>query len=85
MYGIQFTRSAKKSFSKIAKQEQVRIAKAIEKLAVDPTIGKPLQGVLKNHWSLRIGSYRVIYVIFKERLLVIVFDVGHRREVYKER
>lgn len=85
MYAIKFSRSAKKSFSKIATREQKRIALAIEKLAQDPTIGKPLKGVLKGLWSLRIGTYRVIYQIIQNELVVMVFDVRHRREVYKER
>ncbi|MDA1079743.1 MAG: type II toxin-antitoxin system RelE/ParE family toxin [bacterium] len=85
MYVIQFTRTAKKSFSKLPSVEQTRIATAIDRLAADPTLGKPLKGVLKNLWSLRIGTYRVIYRIFKEKLVVIVFAVGHRREVYRAR
>ncbi|OGJ37991.1 MAG: hypothetical protein A3A82_00825 [Candidatus Pacebacteria bacterium RIFCSPLOWO2_01_FULL_47_12] len=83
MYAVKFTRSAKKSFSKIATREQKRIALAIEKLAQDPTIGKSLKGVLKNLWSLRIGAYRVIYQIVKKELVIMVFAVGHRREIYR--
>ena len=83
MYAVKFTRSAKKSFSKITNREQKRIALAIEKLAQDPTIGKPLKGVLKNLWSLRIGAYRVIYQIVKKELVIMVFAVGHRREIYR--
>jgi len=59
MYGIEFTRSAEKSFLKISKKEQLRISSALDKLALDPTLGKPLKGSLKNFWSLRVGNYRV--------------------------
>jgi len=83
MYAVKFTRSAKKSFSKITNREQKRIALAIEKLVQDPTIGKPLKGVLKNLWSLRIGTYRVIYQIVKKELVIMIFAVGHRREIYR--
>ena len=85
MYGIEFTRSAKKSFLKISKKEQLRISIAVDKLALDPMIGKPLKGSLKDFWSLRIGNYRVIYYIQKDKLLIMVFDVRHRREVYRQR
>lgn len=84
MCGIHFTRSAKKSFLKISKKEQLRISIAVDKLALDPMIGKPLKGSLKDFWSLRIGNYRVIYYIKKDKLLIMVFDVRHRREVYRQ-
>ncbi|NCN24053.1 MAG: type II toxin-antitoxin system RelE/ParE family toxin [Candidatus Pacebacteria bacterium CG10_big_fil_rev_8_21_14_0_10_42_12] len=85
MYGIEFTRSAEKSFLKISKKEQFRISNALDKLVLDPMIGKPLKGSLKDFWSLRIGNYRVIYYIQKDKLLIMVFDVRHRREVYRQR
>ncbi|MBF0172068.1 MAG: type II toxin-antitoxin system RelE/ParE family toxin [Magnetococcales bacterium] len=34
-------------------------------------------------WRIRVGVYRVLYVIEDERLVVLVVNVGHRREVYR--
>ncbi|WP_442946489.1 type II toxin-antitoxin system RelE family toxin [Nostoc sp. 'Peltigera malacea cyanobiont' DB3992] len=33
---------------------------------------------------MRVGSYRVIYDIFDDVLIVSVVKVGHRKEVYRD-
>ncbi len=37
-----------------------------------------------NFWSLRIGDYRAIYEIDRERNRVIVLFIGHRKDVYED-
>jgi len=32
---------------------------------------------------IRVGSYRVVYEIRDEKLVVLIVKVGHRREVYR--
>ena len=44
---------------------------------------KPLKFELKNRWSYRVGTYRIIYSIEHSVLIVHVMDIGHRREVYR--
>lgn len=64
-----------------------RIVKAIdEKLTVAPLqFGAPLSGNLANFRKLRIGDYRVVYQVKKEKVIVFVLAVGLRRdkEIYK--
>ena len=61
--------------------EQIRIA--IErKLTEHPEIfGKPLRGTLKNHWSLRVGDYRVVYRMSGGT--VHIFAIELRQTVYQ--
>jgi mRNA-degrading endonuclease RelE of RelBE toxin-antitoxin system len=40
-----------------------------------------LRGEWKSVYSLRIGEYRVLYLIQEER--VILATVGHRRRIYR--
>ena len=56
---------------------------AINDLEVDPYQGKALQGALQGRFSYRVGSYRLIYSISRQRLIVYLIDVGHRRDVYR--
>ena len=46
-------------------------------------MGKPLRGELAGRWSLRIGDYRVIYVIDENQKIVILYSVKHRKVIYK--
>lgn len=52
--------------------------------ADDPTlIADPLQGEFRGLWRFRIGDYRAICDIQRRQILVLVLDVGHRKEIYR--
>lgn len=44
--------------------------------------GKALTGNFAGFWRYRVGDYRVICHIESDILLVLVVDVGHRKEIY---
>ena len=62
-----------------------RIRKAIEtKLMTDPYhFGKPLRYSLSGQRSLRVGDYRVLYLIDSDNHIVSVVAIGHRRDMYE--
>ena len=82
-YSVEILRSAQKQLSKINRQDQDRIISTVEALADNPRSQgcKKLSG--RPAWRIRIGSYRVIYEIQDNKLLVLVVNIGHRREVYR--
>lgn len=65
-----------------ALRERIRIA-IEDKLVERPDVfGKPLRSSLKGFRSLRVGDYRVIYLI--EECVVLVVIIQHRSVVYRE-
>ncbi len=44
-------------------------------------IGKQLRD--SPYWRYRVGDYRILCVIEDEQVLVLVVELGHRREVYR--
>ena len=50
---------------------------------MNPYQGKALRGEFTGKYSYRLGSYRIIYKLRKGELLVIIIDIGHRRDIYK--
>ena len=74
-----------KSLERITKRDLIIIRKTIEeKLTVAPEIfGKPLQETLKGHRRLRVGMYRVIFVIKNNK--VIITRIAQRSKVYRSR
>jgi len=78
----------KEDFKDIDKSGQLKIIKAIrKKLTTNPELyGQPLKRDLQGLWKLRVGQYRVVYRIEKDKILVYVVKVGFRRdeEAYKE-
>lgn len=74
---------------RLAKLEPVirrRIATALDALCANP---RPNGAVtLKGEpglWRIRVGSYRVVYMIEDDRLVVLVLKLGHRRQIYRDR
>jgi mRNA interferase RelE/StbE len=61
-----------------------RVAKKIESLgrAPRPTGCKKLKGY-KDQWRVRIGDWRVVYIIDDTTRLISVTRIAHRREVYE--
>jgi mRNA interferase RelE/StbE len=45
--------------------------------------GKALTGDKGGLWRYRIADYRAICKLEDERLVVLVLELGHRREVYR--
>ena len=64
-------------------QTKKRIDSTIRLLETDPYVGKPLRGDLADKWSLRNGDYRIIYMISENEKTVLLYDVSHRKKVYK--
>jgi len=83
MYAVDILRSAQKQLGKINRQDQSRITSAIQALSDTPRPQgcQKLSGRLA--WRIRVGSYRIIYEIHDDKLLVLVVTIGHRREVYR--
>lgn len=76
-------RVLKKDLPKIPDHEVKNILKAIQKkLTRDPeAFGKPLQGNLSQLFRLRVGSYRVIYEIQHDQVIVHVICIGARKDL----
>lgn len=77
-------RAALKALAGIPKRDRERIYARLDQLAVSPysmTGVKKLQG--DDHYRLRVGDYRVLYLIEDANLVIVVVEIGHRREVYR--
>jgi mRNA interferase RelE/StbE len=62
-----------------------RLDKAILSLANDPRPPgcKRLKGRQRDRWRIRVGAYRVLYRINDEERAVLIYDIGHRGEIYR--
>jgi mRNA interferase RelE/StbE len=81
-YEILFTDTSLKQFKKLEKEVQERIIKALERIRIRPEIHvKKLVG--DPGYRLRVGDYRVILDIEKDKLIILVIKIGHRKNIYK--
>jgi mRNA interferase RelE/StbE len=86
MYKIEFLREAVEELEKLDRPVQKLIKEKLEILSHNPDLLrnniKPLKGIYSGLYRLRVGNYRVIYRLKKERLIILIIRIGHRREVY---
>jgi mRNA interferase RelE/StbE len=82
-YAVAIERAAQKSLAKISPPHRARIIRAIEALATDPRPAGVKKLRQREAWRLRVGTYRVIYEIHEDEVLVLVVRVRHRREAYR--
>jgi len=88
MYQVRFSDSALKQMEKLDKQALRVIKNWIIKNLVDTDDprrhGRPLKGNLGEVWRYRVGDYRLFAEIEDNVLTIFIFEVGHRRELYKK-
>ena len=85
-YAIQILPAAQRAMAGLPKPVRRRVDEHILSLADDPRPhgALPLKGEGKGLWRLRVGDYRILYQIQDAVLIVLVIDVGHRRDVYRQ-
>ena len=84
-YSLQIKKTASKALAKISKNDRIRLIEAIDRLREEPNAGGVLKGEFAGLRRLRIGSYRIIYEVIDNQLVVLVIRIGHRRDVYQSR
>src|SRR3954468_14762666 len=79
---IQLTRAAERGLSALPKAILRRVDSAILALAANPHPpgSRELQGE-DDLYRVRVGDYCVIYRIEEDRLVVVVVNVGNRRDI----
>ena len=85
-YRVELTERVIKQLKKLDKHTSALIIGWIEKNldgCENPRIhGKGLTANRTGQWRYRIGNYRLICEIKDEEVLILVLEVGHRREIY---
>ena len=83
-FTIFFHPSAQKHLTKFPNKDYEKIREKILTLQEEP---RP-PGVIKmkgetNSWRIRVGNYRIIYLIDDSTEEIYITSIGHRREVYR--
>jgi mRNA interferase RelE/StbE len=82
---VELTPAAQRQLRRLDRLVRRRVAARIDKLSSDP---RPpgvtrLQATARLPlYRVRVGDYRIIYLVEDEKLLVIIIRIGHRSEVY---
>jgi mRNA interferase RelE/StbE len=88
IWTIEYDVLVQKEMRKIDPQTRQRIRAFLQErvAALDNPrqTGAALQGSeLGSFWRYRVGDYRIICDIQDHKLVVLVVEIGHRREIYR--
>jgi mRNA interferase RelE/StbE len=86
VHKVEIAHQAAKELERVFRSDRKlyqRFLNAFDAIARHPAAGKPLHGQLRGLLSYRLGSYRILYEVRHRQLLIIVVDLGHRREIYE--
>jgi mRNA interferase RelE/StbE len=82
-YGIEIKPSARKELEKLSDRLIGRVIARMEALAREPRPSgcKKLRGY-KDVWRIRVGDYRVVYLIDDDQKIISITRIAHRSEAY---
>lgn len=88
MYKVTLLPDAEKSFKKLDKPVQQRIAEKMDWLATngDIIIHHPLISLpddLKGLCRIRVGDYRIIYWVYSDSKEIKIYEIEHRSKDYR--
>lgn len=86
-WSVEVSAPARKQLAKVGPNAAAEITRYLKNRIApsdDPRqFGKALVGDLSGYWRYRVGDYRIVCQLIDDRLVVLVVEIGHRREVYR--
>lgn len=82
MYSVRIGSQAQKKLSKITEPYYSKIKTSIVSLAKNPRPNGFIKLKGREGYRIRVGTYRIIYEIQDDVLLIDVIDLGHRKDIY---
>ena len=81
MYEIILSDKVKNQLSKLSQEIKDRVGNVIERIKIRPHyFVKKLVG--SPYFRLRVGDYRLILDIQQDKLIILVLEIGHRKNIY---
>jgi len=82
MYEVIFSDTALKQFKKLNRDLQQRITNSLERIIIRPeSYVKRLVG--EPYYSFRVGDYRLILDIQRDKMIIFIIIIGHRKDIYE--
>lgn len=87
VYELRILEAATRDLARLDRRAAKLVAARIRWLSANLETIKPaaLKGDLAGLFKLRAGDYRVFYEILSEEKIIIIHQIGHRREIYRKR
>ena len=82
MYELVYSPEALKQLEKLEHETRERIVTTLERLRIRPESCDIKKLVGMRGYRFRVGDYRIIFDMEKEKLIILVLKIGHRKNIY---
>ena len=83
VWTVKFKESVFKELEKLTIDERKLVISKIETiLFANPLSGQKLKGRFAGLWRLRSGTYRIIYEIKQDILVILILGISHHKDAY---
>ena len=83
-YTVAFTTSARRDLANLDGLTKSRVSEALDRLTQTPRPHDCIKLVgQRDHYRVRVGAYRIVYLVDDRMRSVLVDRIQHRREVYR--
>ena len=80
---IDFTRHAERDFENLPQDIRERVDKKLFSLARDP-LQPDTEKIDDETFRARVGSYRIIFCLENDNVVILVIRIRHRKDVYRK-
>ena len=83
MYELEYSKKAEKQLSKLNSSKLSRVISVLERIRIRPyshikkLVGNP-------YFRVRVGDLRIIIDIKDDKLVILVLEIGNRRNIYEK-
>ncbi len=83
MYRLELSHAAHRQISRLPWQTQERVNRTITRLAEDPRPLGSKKLTARDGYRIRVGDYRVLYLVDDNAKLIVIYRVMSRGNVYR--
>jgi mRNA interferase RelE/StbE len=83
MYRVKLTSTAAQMLNNLNPTIKKQLKSILKGLYKNPPLGKKLRDEFINFRSLKMKRYQAIYQINSQKKEVIIYAIGHRRNIYE--
>ena len=86
IYKVEFTKRALKDLKKLDRHTAALILgwirQTLENCENPRSHGKGLTANRSGEWRYRVGDYRILAQIDDNKIIILLLNIGHRRDIY---
>jgi len=85
LYKVSIKRSAEREMDYLTPIIHKRISDKILSLSLNPRPKGYTKLTTTEGYRIRVGSYRILYTIDDKTKHIVIYSVGHRKEIYRKK